>query len=182
MDALIQQFTDGRGRLPCIWQPNCADHFVSIDARGYVAQCDCWVTSYPEYFYGNIFECDSFTELLRNSPARKQFLDRPGVTLEQECIECDYLSLCHGGCPVRTYTFGGDLFAKDPYCHLYKALFRHIEDAAAGLARRRTSGEGPRGVSASHRGGSARGTALPLPDPFLIQLDGPPAVSPSMRQ
>jgi uncharacterized protein len=182
MDELIRQFTDGQGCLPCIWQANCADQFVSIDARGYVAQCDCWVTSYPEYFFGNIFECDSFTDLLRNSPARKQFLARPSVTLQKDCLECDYLSVCHGGCPVRTYTFGGDLFEKDPYCQLYKALFRRAQDAAAELARDRASGEAPRKASTPRGCGTACGAGPRLQDPFLIQLDGAPAASSLIAQ
>jgi radical SAM protein with 4Fe4S-binding SPASM domain len=168
VDELVRQFVDGAGCLPCIWQKNCADEFISIDARGYVAQCDCWVTSYPDYFFGNIFENDSLTELLKNSPARKKFLDRPSVNIQQDCLECDYLSICHGGCPVRTYTFSGTLFEKDPYCHLYKSLFKHVEDVAATLARGRaidpswkllTSGCGSCGANAS--------TAKPA----LVQLE-----------
>jgi radical SAM protein with 4Fe4S-binding SPASM domain len=177
IDELVRQFTSGDGCLPCIWQANCADQFVSIDARGFVAQCDCWVTSYPEYFFGNIFESDSFTDLLKNSPARKQFLARPTVTIQNDCLACDFLSVCHGGCPVRTYTFGGSLFEKDPYCQLYKALFRHVRDAAADLARDRASGVAPP-KSLKPRGcGTTPGEGPRFQDPFLIQLDGVPLVS-----
>jgi uncharacterized protein len=38
-DALLNHFTGRAAQLPCIWQQNCADEFVSIDARGRVAQC-----------------------------------------------------------------------------------------------------------------------------------------------
>jgi uncharacterized protein len=134
IDQLVEHFSGAPSCLPCIWQTNCADEFISIDARGYVAQCDCWVTSYPEYFFGNIFESDSLATLLKNSPARKQFLQRPAAILDQGCLECDYLSLCHGGCPVRTYTFRHTLFEKDPYCQLYLSLFRHAEALAKRLA------------------------------------------------
>src|SRR5262249_23408781 len=112
IDELIRKFVDGNGCLPCIWQPNCADEFISIDARGYVAQGDCWVTSYPEYFFGNIFTDVSLNEMLSISSARRQFVDRPAAVIPQDCIECNYLSLCHGGCPVRTFTFKGTMFEK----------------------------------------------------------------------
>ena len=138
MDELVRKFTDGGGCLPCIWQSNCADEFISIDARGYVAQCDCWVTSYPEYFFGNIFQSASLGDLLKNSPARQKFIDRPATIIPRDCIECEYLSICHGGCPVRTYTFRGTMFEKDPYCELYKIMFRHAKDVAATLATTRT--------------------------------------------
>lgn len=134
IDQLVEHFSGAPSCLPCIWQANCADEFISIDARGFVAQCDCWVTSYPEYFFGNIFESDSLAELLKNSPARKEFLDRPAAIIDQGCIECDYLSLCHGGCPVRTYTFRNTMLEKDPYCELYKTLFSHTEKVAVGMS------------------------------------------------
>lgn len=135
LDELMKRFRGEAACLPCIWQQNCADEFVSIDARGYVAQCDCWVTSYPEYRFGNIFGPQSFTELLEKSKARQRFQKRPEVLVENEsCLGCDYLSLCHGGCPVRTLSITGDFFVKDPYCEVYKALFSTMEEMAASVA------------------------------------------------
>jgi uncharacterized protein len=174
VDELVKQFIDGAGCLPCIWQKNCADEFISIDARGYVAQCDCWVTSYPEYFFGNIFESDSLTELLKHSPARQKFLDRPSVNIQQDCLECDYLSICHGGCPVRTYTFSGTLFEKDPYCHLYKSLFKHVEEVAATLAQGRAMN--PNWKAAGSGCGSC-GASAAAPRPALVQLESSWSVS-----
>lgn len=134
VDELVKKFTDGNACLPCIWQSNCADEFISIDARGFVAQCDCWVTSYPEYFFGNIYETTSLTRMLAESNARRKFVERPGVVIPKDCIECDYLSLCHGGCPVRTFTFSGTMFEKDPYCGVYLAMFRKAEEVAAKIS------------------------------------------------
>jgi radical SAM protein with 4Fe4S-binding SPASM domain len=135
IDELVKTFTGGNGCLPCIWQANCADEFISIDARGFVAQCDCWVTSYPEYFFGNIYESESLGRMLAESNARRKFIERPAAIIPRDCIECDYLSMCHGGCPVRTYTFSGTMFEKDPYCEVYLAMFRKAEEVAAKLSR-----------------------------------------------
>ena len=136
LDALLAHFSHASATLPCIWSDNCANTLVSIDARGYVAQCDCWVTSYPEYHYGNIFECESFAELLNNSSVRQQFNERPVQLIQRDCLNCEYLALCHGGCPIRTYSVYGSLFEKDPYCHLYKDMFGRMQRAAQELARR----------------------------------------------
>jgi radical SAM protein with 4Fe4S-binding SPASM domain len=133
-DQLLRWFQRRDACLPCYWGPNCTEGFVSIDARGFVGQCDCWVTSYPAYHYGNLLEAESFTALLEQSRARAEFIERPLRLVQQGCIECDYLNLCHGGCPVRAYTARGDLFQKDPYCGLYKALFQHMERHARTLA------------------------------------------------
>ncbi len=83
-DALLQHFSHEPTTLPCIWGENCANALVSIDARGYVAQCDCWVTSYPDYHYGNIFESENFGELLRTSPARQKFNERPIQLIQRD--------------------------------------------------------------------------------------------------
>ncbi len=69
-DQLIHYFIHGEGCLPCVWVDNCANAFVSIDARGNVAQYNSWVTSYPEYAFGNIFACDNWSDVLRTSQAR----------------------------------------------------------------------------------------------------------------
>lgn len=143
-DRLLRFFTEGINDLVCIWRENCAKEFVCIDPSGNVAQCDCWVTAYPDARFGNLFDGNSLTELLSRSSARYQLLTRPGVLIENEdCLECDYLSLCHGGCPVRAYSVYGDVFRKDPYCEVYRALFQGMEQAARSLiARDRGASQG----------------------------------------
>lgn len=151
-DELLNSFLGVDACLPCIWQSNCTDEFLSIDALGSVAQCDCWVTSYPEYFFGNIFDSASLTDMLESSRARESFNDRPAAVLDSGCIECEYLALCHGGCPVRTYTVRGTMLEKDPYCGLYKALFARTEEVARGIASRRAGHVGAFAGAAEGRG------------------------------
>jgi radical SAM protein with 4Fe4S-binding SPASM domain len=130
--------------LPCIWTDNCANHILCIDARGNVAQCDCWVTSYPDHWYGNLFECATLSDLLASSRALERFQQRPMALVARDCIDCDYLALCHGGCPVRAFSVHGTLFEKDPNCAFYQLLFGAMATAAARLARAsvtRTAGE-----------------------------------------
>ncbi len=77
--------------------------------------------------------------MLKNSKARRNFLERPGVLVRAEGRrECRFLGLCHGGCPVRAYTVYGNLGAKDPYCETHKAIFNHMEAVSSELAMRRS--------------------------------------------
>jgi uncharacterized protein len=141
-DALLDTFAGRPGQLPCIWQQNCANEFIAIDARGSVALCDCWVTSYPEHRFGNVFGSSGLGEILGASPARQRFLDRPQALMENEdCLACPWLSLCHGGCPVRTFTAKGTILAKDPYCEVYKVVFAHARELAADSARHRAQSQ-----------------------------------------
>jgi len=135
-DELIKYFIEGKARLPCIWRDNCVNEFICIDPNGHVAQCDCWVASYPDFRFGNIFSPHSLANLLKNSKARQRLQSRPRHLIQQEdCLECDYLALCHGGCPIRAYSTSGTLIAKDPYCNTYKSIFTHLEQRAAKLAK-----------------------------------------------
>jgi uncharacterized protein len=137
-DALIDHFTHRAARLPCIWKENCSNQFISVDAKGSVAQCDCWVTSYPEYFFGNIFHEPDLTRMLKTSRARRDFVERPKYLVENEdCLSCRYLSICHGGCPVRTYSALGTMMGKDPYCEVYKVVFARAETHAREILRSR---------------------------------------------
>ena len=137
-EALLDLCAGRPGRLPCIWNPNCANEFLCIDARGAVALCDCWVTSYPRHHFGNLFESPDLSAMLRVSPARRAFLDRPTYLLQEEgCGLCPHLSLCHGGCPVRTFTAKGTILARDPYCEVYQALFGKCRELAGEVVRRR---------------------------------------------
>jgi radical SAM protein with 4Fe4S-binding SPASM domain len=139
IDQLMGHFRGEGACLPCIWRQNCTDEFVSIDARGHVAQCDCWVTSYPDYWFGNIFDDVSFTELMQKSKVRQKFQERPERLMKDEsCVGCDYLSICHGGCPVRTYAITGEFYRKDPYCEVYKAMFSTMEEMATKTALARS--------------------------------------------
>lgn len=131
-DRLMEYFVHGNKNLLCIWQANCANDFVCIDPQGYVSQCDCWAASYPGFRFGNIFGRDSLFDILENSEARRQLQERPGVLIQREdCIDCRYLGICHGGCPIRAYTMQGDLHRKDPYCPVYLTLFDGMERLAA---------------------------------------------------
>jgi len=148
LDRLMNYFVHGRKDLLCIWSDNCVNDFICIDPQGNVSQCDCWAASYPEFRFGNIFDSVTLSCLLRASEARRRLLDRPGALIRQEdCIDCDYLGICHGGCPVRAYTVHGDIRAKDPYCRLYRRLFKGMEELAVLRSRHSTVPGFPKGVT-----------------------------------
>lgn len=137
-DALLDHFLGQPARLPCIWKENCANQFIAVDSKGTVAQCDCWVTSYPESCFGNLFQEPDLTHLLRSSRVRREFAERPQHLVEHEdCLSCRFLPICHGGCAVRTYSRFGKVLAKDPFCEVYQAVFSRAELHGRALRYRR---------------------------------------------
>jgi radical SAM protein with 4Fe4S-binding SPASM domain len=138
-DQVIKYFRTGENSLSCCGSENCASIFIGIGPKGDVGQCECFVSSYPEYIFGNILTCPDMSDIM-NSPVRKPFLERPLRLMEDEdCAECEYLTVCHGGCPVRAYSTTGNLFTKDPYCESNKTLFRLARNAAIELDRLESS-------------------------------------------
>ena len=132
---ILDYYLHGDTVIPCFWQDNCANNFVCIDPAGNVSQCDCWVASYPEMRFGNLLEDGPLWTLLEKSSARQHFWERPATLLqESDCIECEHLAICHGGCPVRAYSTFGTLLEKDPYCETYKILFARMQEISARIA------------------------------------------------
>ncbi len=120
--------------LPCIWQHDCSKHILSIDPKGNVSQCACWVTSYPEFRYGNILESNDLSEIMKSN-IRDRFKQRPAQIIENDdCVDCDYLAICHGGCHVRAYSAYKSSQKKDPYCESYKMMFDYTKKIALKFA------------------------------------------------
>ncbi len=134
-DDLIDYFRTGRNHLSCVWGQNCANTFLGIGPTGNVGQCECFVSSFPDCVFGNILTCTDMADIM-NSPVRKQFRERPLRLMEEEdCSQCEYLALCHGGCPTHAYSATRNLFTKDPYCQANKTLFSVARAAAIELDR-----------------------------------------------
>ena len=128
-DTLVDRFCRRPAQLPCIWQVNCAEQFISIGSRGNMAQCDCWVTSYPEHSFGNVLSSPGLVEQLRSSPARADFLRRPEHLVQERrlCVvpfPGNLPRVVVRCAPTRRVE---RLLAKDPYCDMYKAIFECSE-------------------------------------------------------
>jgi uncharacterized protein len=132
-NKLVHYFRTGEIKPFCIWSENCSNEFVGIGPKGAVGQCEDWVSSHPDYVFGNILADGTMADIM-NSFVRKRFLQRPARLIDEEdCAECEYWNICHGGCPVRAYSSTGSLFAKDPYCQSSKTLFDCARNAARAL-------------------------------------------------
>ena len=96
----------------------CCDSYVVVEHNGDVYPCDFFVE--PDWKLGNAVT-DSWSDIERNEK-RLQFgqlksLPRP------ECSACEYLPLCHGGCPKDRHARGGRFEDLDYFCSSYKAVF-----------------------------------------------------------
>lgn len=121
----VFSFAPRPSQCNCIWSGNCAATFFSIGPDSSVGLCDCWVTSLPEFSFGNM-QSQTLDEISRSS-VRTEFINRINSILDSECADCPFFSICFGGCIIRTYGRFGTIKTKDPYCEAYKALFTRIQ-------------------------------------------------------
>lgn len=119
-DEAVRPFC-GMEHSLCIFRETCGDIPI-IEHNGDFFSCDHFVR--PEYRLGNIRD----TPLLemQESPAQKAFGEAKRAGLPRYCRECEFLKMCHGGCPK-------DRFIRTPdgeeglnyLCAGYKKFFGH---------------------------------------------------------
>jgi len=88
----------------------CGKTLAAITADGGVRPCGYFsfnLGNVREMKFSEIWENNEFLQRLRN-------LER----LEDRCMECEFLSLCRGGCRASAYENTGRLDATDPLCPL----------------------------------------------------------------
>lgn len=88
-----------------------------IEHNGDVYACDHFV--YPAYKIGNVLE-DDLAEIF-NSKKQLAFGEEKLKGLSNQCINCEVLRLCNGGCPKHRFDNGQNYL-----CKAYKKFFNHI--------------------------------------------------------
>ncbi len=129
-EGIVERITlgDAAAKIPCFFCPNCVNGFFCVGPGGEVSQCDAWMGSYPDRNFGNLLESDDLGMLL-TSPMRMKLAERTANLIgNSECLDCKYLPLCNGGCPVRAMSAEGSPDHPDPYCETYKKVFAFVED------------------------------------------------------
>lgn len=124
-DSISNKIKNKDSIMPCIFSPACASDFISITPNGDISSCDCLSGRSPSFIYGNIFKNDIKTILM--SKKREALNSRLKHIIQSDCGQCEYLSLCFGGCPVRSEKdIIIALTKKDKYCKSYKRIFKYL--------------------------------------------------------
>jgi radical SAM protein with 4Fe4S-binding SPASM domain len=109
----------------CVFSYSCGQKLMALAPDGTVVPCDYWITHPHRIAYGSIVD-SSLVDILAGQQ-RQRFLSRPAeLFLKTECGECEFWSVCYGGCPIRSVAFNGELNTPDYYCPLYKRLFSAV--------------------------------------------------------
>lgn len=115
------------GVSSCYFAKECQSWHMTILPDGGAYPCDDRYL--PEFRLGNIFTDP--VEAVMGSPVRKAWIDRPRHVQEGACRGCDVLQFCNGGCPNHALSYGRGLYGRDPFCSVYRSLFRQLRKILA---------------------------------------------------
>ncbi len=110
----------------CVLQPECGNYLV-VEHNGDVFSCDFYVEE--KWRLGNVMT-ENLHEML-NSSLQDSFGKRK-MEITGACQDCQWLSLCHGGCVKDRFAGTG----ANVFCTAYKKLFAHADAPMKELAEK----------------------------------------------
>lgn len=128
--------TDPREHGLCFFALNCASVGLAVTPEGNVTLCDNFATDPAWEPFGNLFESTLAT--VYDGTVRARIRAAVSDLICSECLECDHLALCNGGCLARSVPGPGGR-PRFHYCVTYRMLFDEIRRRAS---RRGRSGAG----------------------------------------
>lgn len=116
----------------CEFAGTCATYFT-LDIDGSIYPCDKFA-GLSAFRFGNILE-SSLTEILggegyRNFAAQVE-------AGRSECIGCEWLSVCGGGCAYYRYMRRGNLVDQNYFCGFRRQFLQHVKGRVNQLQDRR---------------------------------------------
>lgn len=106
----------------CMGMSQCGNANCTTDPLGYIYPCAS-LSGHDDLIYGNINEQPLLN--LFNSKIAYEWRNRP---INDDCTECKWQHVCHGGCQSRSYKFySGNYRLKDYYCPSLKRMYEHVE-------------------------------------------------------
>lgn len=135
-DVYVQIFEEavsawsGYGANLCVFSKECGKGPV-MEYNGDLYSCDHFVE--PEYKLGNINDI-SIVKMM-NSNKQHDFGRGKRESLNERCLECDYLFICNGGCPKNRIIDTGDKNKLNYLCEGYELFFAYIDTFMKKLAQ-----------------------------------------------
>lgn len=119
LDAMIRSVARGKGGM-CTFG-NCLGGYLAVGPDGGVYPCQRFV-GMTDFRLGSV---EVSQQRLEASPAWAKLADRES-RVDGICGECEFLDICHGGCPYNVLANGSKEEIRDPYCEAYRKIFRKI--------------------------------------------------------
>lgn len=119
-DSVLQSYV---GIIPdhCIFHKTCNDYLV-MEHNGDVFSCDFFVEK--EKCLGNIHQTSLYDAFLS---AKHTTFGLEKSNLNSECLKCEWLKQCYGGC-IKDRLRDPKDYGHNHFCESYRYFFRHADD------------------------------------------------------
>ncbi len=108
------------------WVTGTCDRHVGVNQNGVLTPCCDRLTGNAKYSFGSLHETK--IEDLLNSPKAIEFYQNASA-MHEDCQQCNFRSVCNGGCVYYRIDGSGSAAGKDPLCSTYKVFFAHVANA-----------------------------------------------------
>ncbi|UOF88756.1 anaerobic sulfatase maturase [Fodinisporobacter ferrooxydans] len=115
----------------CIHRKTCPQTLI-LEQNGDAYPCDFFISD--DYKLGNV-GTDSLKDILSNLIYESFHSKKPN--LPDKCKSCDFLHLCHGGCPRnRSWNIVDDTVEADYFCDSYYRIYSYAHERMLKLAEK----------------------------------------------
>jgi uncharacterized protein len=114
----------------CESSGTCSYKWIYIGPEGETSQCGR-TGDYNVLNYGNLKD-KSFREIMI-SPHRKQLAERQAYLPDNECKNCRFWGICHGGCPLDAFMTHNSFMKPSPRCETTKIFIEKYFEPITGL-------------------------------------------------
>jgi len=129
--TLTQTLLDDRRALMCADSGTCARSHLNVSSDGGISQCGR-AADWGLLDYGSIFD-KSFSRVFAD-PQKELLLERNTILPQTDCSGCRFWDICHGGCPLDSWSATGSFFHKSEWCLAKKSFIEKYFEPTVGAA------------------------------------------------
>lgn len=122
LENLITGLVGGRPNI-CKFARTC-HRFVMVQPNGDIYADDNFGVN-PDFHFGNL--CEQSLEMILQTQRYRDFT-KSVSDIKPECIECQWYSICGGGCSYRRYMKKNDFYDEAYFCNTWKTLLAKLSN------------------------------------------------------
>jgi len=129
--SLVNNIIHGHRHLACVDSGECTYHHINVAPNGDTSQCGR-SSDWKLLDYGNIV--DSSLEDILLHKERDQLKLRVEQLHQGECSDCRFWELCHGGCPLDSWSEHKDFKHKSEWCYAKTGFITKYFEPVTGVS------------------------------------------------
>ena len=127
--SYLRHYGEG-GPVCCSESGNCAYSHIYIGPDGSYSHCGR-SSDWDVFEVGNV-DSMSIIDAFKH-PYRVDIARRKNWLIENDCKDCEYFKICHGGCPLDGWNVKDTIFAKSEWCISKKYFLKEYFEPITGL-------------------------------------------------